>query len=997
MKCKLTVLLLLSFVLSEAQWSNTNNQFYDSLQSFVCKDLKNQGPSISLRSYPDSGYIIIWEDARGGVNNLDIYAQKYDKNGVVLWATDGVPIATGPDVQTFSRLGEDANDYRKSGHACTDSAGGFYMAWEDFNMAITGVNGASRVCVQHTKSDGTNVFPGIGKILAEPEPGRNYQFKTPQLIADGNKGFYVGYIEADNLEVIFRNLYVKCFREEAGILKYFGGGKMDPDKVPVLENAFPCGTLTLRDNIADIDDRVQHFNIFPDGNNGCGVVWTFSRNAAAPNGGKFLVSNRLCRVKKNSHTTCKRQLYSVVYNGTNLTSDGTAIVETTYPKDSVVLLYQFSPYKEEHYYICTNGDAGVLTHRRYQIFGEGYQIIESSNWLPTLNAWNFPKGLIIPTNGNVDPIVYAINQHEFGGGTITKAYIYETVEKYDSLPYQLTSDSVYIGYAFNNHAPTYLNKISNYIDTILVAADNQHDFSIAAGNGRMLVTALKKYPSLISPDAIFLQEIKVDRKTADSFHIHINTLSKKGVLVAKGASTGFTGSDIAFEFPMVTMDKRGNALFYVAEVGRYVRVSPIEDSAKLLWGTGGGKPIGSALNHMRPFVTMNNDGTALLCWHDNRSIYTPPYTENDILMRHLDSLDSYSYTLPFKKLYTLDNGIKQAFPIVMVGNSDQWISFDMKNNANNWTEVVQVKDNFNLGFTYAQAFTNKNIYNPGIRTYNGKPYLDINYLINPTNNPAGTASVGVRLFFTQEEFNALKLADPSIISPADLVVIKQPGTNNAPDAYLPIAGEETIVPSRWKAVDGGYYLELNVTSFSNFFIFRNTSVLPLTWLNATATAVDATHAKLQWEVADPINVLLYVAEHSTDGIHFTPVCNVVATNDLKYQCIAPAIVGKTNFYRIQQKDKNGAFTYSRIMRLNSGEKQLLVKLYPNPASSILTIESIDQMGEIRMYDHLGKLCWQRNANSKKIEVAVSQLSKGIYEVAIQDATGKTHFEKLVIQ
>ncbi len=986
MKCKLTLLLLLFFVMAEAQWSNTTNQFYDSLHSFVCKAPQDQINSISLKSYPDSGYIVIWEDRRVGVSAQDIYAQKYDKNGIALWAPDGVPVATGPDFQTFVHRNFDNVDYRNYGHACTDSAGGFYIAWEDYNITATGMNGTHRVCVQHTKDDGSNVFPGIGKILAEPEPGRNNQFEEPELIADGNKGFFVGYIEADNQDVSFRNFYVRCFKEEAGILKYYGGGRIDPDKMQVQENAFPCGSLILRDNIVDVDDRVQHFNIFPDGNNGCGIVWTFSRNAVAPNGGRYLVSNRLCRVKKNSRTNRLLQVFPVVYNGTTIFSNGIANVETFYPKDTVVLLYPFAAYVEEHPGSCSDGSLSLLTHRRYEIFGEGFRRIETSSSMPTINAWSNPKGVIIPTTGNVDPILYAVNESQFvNTGRYTKAYVYETVEKYDSLPYQLTSNTVYLGSPIITNPPPYLNKVGNYVDTILEAGFNFHDFSIAAANGRVVATALITNVNYnTSGSNIFLQEIKAEMVNSDSFRIRVNTSSKKGVLVAKEISTGFTGTDIFYESPMVTMDKRGNALFYVTEKGRFVKASPVGDNAKLLWG-GAGKPTGNSNGPELPFVAMSNDGTALQSWNDSRSIAPGVYTENNILMRHLDSLDIYTYSLPFKKIFTLTNYFSDAFSQIIGGISNLWLSFDMKSSANTWTEVVQVKDNFNLGYTYVQAYKYPFT---GIRTFNGRPYLNVNYLIKPTNNPVGTAQVGVRLFFAQEEFDALKLADPSITSPADLQVIKQPSTANALETYSPVAGEETIQPTAWKAVDGGYYLEFYVSSFSNFFIFKGNGILPLTWLNVNAQWKNETQANVSWLVADQKNVQTFFVQYSTDGINFSNECEVAASTNTAYACTVPATKGKLNYYRIMQKDVDRRTTYSKIILLSGTSNQNSIQLFPNPAKDFVTInlngvsESVEQ---ILLTNAAGAIVWQTKNPVRigtNIRVPLQNLASGMYLLQI---------------
>lgn len=76
---------------------------------------------IVVKSYPDSGYFVIWEDSRTTANGVDIYAQKYDKNGTALWAENGIPVVARPDDQRIVLLNT-TTDYRYQEHACTDSA-----------------------------------------------------------------------------------------------------------------------------------------------------------------------------------------------------------------------------------------------------------------------------------------------------------------------------------------------------------------------------------------------------------------------------------------------------------------------------------------------------------------------------------------------------------------------------------------------------------------------------------------------------------------------------------------------------------------------------------------------------------------------------------------------------------------------------------------------------------------------------------------------------------
>ncbi|HEX8547168.1 MAG TPA: hypothetical protein VF691_09420 [Cytophagaceae bacterium] len=69
--------------------------------------------------------------------------------------------------------------------------------------------------------------------------------------------------------------------------------------------------------------------------------------------------------------------------------------------------------------------------------------------------------------------------------------------------------------------------------------------------------------------------------------------------------------------------------------------------------------------------------------------------------------------------------------------------------------------------------------------------------------PAATSEVGIRLFFTEKQFTALKSIDPDIMHPGYLQLVKQPNSSEVvPEVYSPIAGEVLVTPTDWKAVDG---------------------------------------------------------------------------------------------------------------------------------------------------------------------------------------------------
>jgi hypothetical protein len=111
----LTVLTILWVLPAGAQWSHDpfeNNP--------VCTATEDQE---RIRSVSDGagGTIIVWEDSRSG--NVDIYAQLVDASGNTLWTTAGEPVCTATGIQDQPQLVSDGaggaiiswDDYRSGG------------------------------------------------------------------------------------------------------------------------------------------------------------------------------------------------------------------------------------------------------------------------------------------------------------------------------------------------------------------------------------------------------------------------------------------------------------------------------------------------------------------------------------------------------------------------------------------------------------------------------------------------------------------------------------------------------------------------------------------------------------------------------------------------------------------------------------------------------------------------------------------------------------------
>ena len=109
------------------------------------------------------GAIVTWQDTRSG--NSDIYAQKVNASGAVEWAADGVPLCTATGGQYLPAI-------------ASDGAGGAIVTWEDYRL------GNWRIFAQRVNASGSVEWTadGVGVCLAA---GYSH---TPTITSDGAGG-----------------------------------------------------------------------------------------------------------------------------------------------------------------------------------------------------------------------------------------------------------------------------------------------------------------------------------------------------------------------------------------------------------------------------------------------------------------------------------------------------------------------------------------------------------------------------------------------------------------------------------------------------------------------------------------------------------------------------------------------------------------------------------------------------------------------------------------
>jgi hypothetical protein len=124
----------------------------------ICGAAGNQH-EVDLVSDGNGGAFLVWNDGR---STMEIYAQHVNSAGVVQWTADGISIRSDSNEQYYPRI-------------VTDGAGGFYVSL---------YNSMHRGYIQRVSSDGTLLFSAAGLILGENNP----DYTAPEMIADGIGG-----------------------------------------------------------------------------------------------------------------------------------------------------------------------------------------------------------------------------------------------------------------------------------------------------------------------------------------------------------------------------------------------------------------------------------------------------------------------------------------------------------------------------------------------------------------------------------------------------------------------------------------------------------------------------------------------------------------------------------------------------------------------------------------------------------------------------------------
>lgn len=160
--------------------------------------------------------------------------------------------------------------------------------------------------------------------------------------------------------------------------------------------------------------------------------------------------------------------------------------------------------------------------------------------------------------------------------------------------------------------------------------------------------------------------------------------------------------------------------------------------------------------------------------------------------------------------------------------------------------------------------------------------------------------------------------------------------------------------------------------------------LPVTWLDFTAIKQGESVA-LDWSTAQEINSLDFIVQHSVDGHQFEHLFSQPAAGNSVVESYYSAVHTKPvqghNYYRIMQRDIDGAFDYSEVRLVIFEPKNPIAEdifILGNPiVGQTLNIKStINQ--PIHLYTMVGTHCWSKELTAGRHSIDVTDLPKGTY-------------------
>jgi len=184
--------------------------------------------------------------------------------------------------------------------------------------------------------------------------------------------------------------------------------------------------------------------------------------------------------------------------------------------------------------------------------------------------------------------------------------------------------------------------------------------------------------------------------------------------------------------------------------------------------------------------------------------------------------------------------------------------------------------------------------------------------------------------------------------------------------------------------------------FDDLSLVPTATTLPVTLMDLHALLTPDRTVALQWETAQEQNSNYMEVQRSANGKTFAGIGQVAAAGNSSLPSVysftdKSPLQGK-GFYRLKLVDRDGSFTYSKVLQITTGGLGADIKVYSNPFHDQLGIlipaVSSEKLA-LSLLDQSGRVCLRQNYTTQRGDNFVNLypvgMASGVYLLHIQGA------------
>ena len=298
-------------------------------------------------------------------------------------------------------------------------------------------------------------------------------------------------------------------------------------------------------------------------------------------------------------------------------------------------------------------------------------------------------------------------------------------------------------------------------------------------------------------------------------------------------------------------------------------------------------------------------------------------------------------------------------------------------------------NNYSALFTTVALFQNATF---------GTDYIYLVNMITPTltttkNYVANTEDVVAEIAFTGNvgDVSAIKLVQ----LPNGTATTGAGSENGNYNYYIEFSAgsDKTNQPAMFYSNTGGIVVN-NALGYGGFSsVNAGTNPLPLSWLGFNVQKQNNS-ALINWQIANQINNDYFEVQAGVDATNLSTIGMVSSTSATSYNFTHAnfsSLQGRSVYYRVKQVDKDGKFTFSKVLKVNLDTKAFAFNVIGNPVKgNILNIgieSATINKGSITIVDLQGRKLLQQNiswlAGTSQRLITLPNLAKGMYSAILQ--------------